>query len=210
MKKIYSIYKISNKINNNTYIGFTSRKIESRWKQHLKDSKSKNNTIYKAFRKYGIEAFYCVVIYQTLDMDHAKYMEKYFITAYNTYKNGYNETMGGDGTIGYNHSNKTKKKISDSIKENPNIYLPKSKTHKNRISRALKGNIDRNDKWKERQSISQSKITYLITYKNGKTDIITSLNKFAKDNGYEQAALNRLYLKKQKSSYNIQSITAIE
>lgn len=60
MKKI-GIYKITNKINGNSYIG-QSIDIENRWYKHewaSKSSKSReyNYSIHKAMRKYGIENF---------------------------------------------------------------------------------------------------------------------------------------------------------
>lgn len=55
------IYKITNKINNNSYIG-SSIKIEERFNKHLKNSNNPNSKeydypIYRAFRKYKIKNF---------------------------------------------------------------------------------------------------------------------------------------------------------
>lgn len=55
------IYKITNKFNNDCYIG-KSIDIDRRWQQHRynynnKNSKSYDYHLYKAFRKYGIENF---------------------------------------------------------------------------------------------------------------------------------------------------------
>lgn len=68
---MYSIYLITNKVNSKKYIGFTSRKLQARWKQHI--SSSKNNSkflIHKAIRKYGISNFEIEIIYQSLNYDH--------------------------------------------------------------------------------------------------------------------------------------------
>ena len=58
---ISGIYKITNKINNNSYIG-SSNDIYGRWKRHLINSKNPNlkyydYPIYKAIRKYKKENF---------------------------------------------------------------------------------------------------------------------------------------------------------
>lgn len=56
------IYKITNKINEHSYIGL-SRNIEKRIKEHFShgiNSKRKDDLdkpLYKAFKKYGIEKF---------------------------------------------------------------------------------------------------------------------------------------------------------
>ena len=54
------IYKITNKVNGKAYVGKTTDTVQVRWKEHLKDFKRKrcaNRPLYRAIRKYGIDAF---------------------------------------------------------------------------------------------------------------------------------------------------------
>ena len=53
------IYKIVNDINGKIYIGQTTRTIQERWKEHIKESLGTraNHPIYRAMRKYGNEHF---------------------------------------------------------------------------------------------------------------------------------------------------------
>lgn len=93
------IYKITNKINNKAYIG-CSKNIEHRWLCHKSESilgynPQYNYTIHKAFRKYGIDNFNFEIIEETSE-DKLFDREKYWIEYFNTYYNGYNETLGGD------------------------------------------------------------------------------------------------------------------
>jgi len=91
------IYKISNNINNHVYIG-CSVDIEKRFKEHLNYEKSitqQNKTLYKAFRKYGIENFTFKVIEECKKEDLEE-RECFYIKQYNSYLDGYNETIGGD------------------------------------------------------------------------------------------------------------------
>ena len=52
------IYKITNTINNKWYIGKTERNISIRWKEHIRHIEMYPNIpLYKAMKKYGIQAF---------------------------------------------------------------------------------------------------------------------------------------------------------
>jgi len=94
---IYSIYKATNIVNEKVYIGYTSN-FEARKKKHKKTSEKSTIRFYEAIRKYGWDNFEWEIIYQSRDMDHCKnVMENYFIQMYDSYKNGYNSTLGGDG-----------------------------------------------------------------------------------------------------------------
>ena len=97
------IYKITNKINNKSYIG-KSKNIEQRWKYHVQNknnSKEYDKALYRAFRKYGIENFTFEVIEEINDYENTSLVnqqEKYWINYYNSFGAlGYNETIGGDG-----------------------------------------------------------------------------------------------------------------
>lgn len=89
------IYKITNKINNKCYIGQTTDYVR-RFREHknMGSGFEENKVLYKAFKKYGIENFEFEVIEdKTPDYNER---EKYWIKYYDSYNNGYNETLGGD------------------------------------------------------------------------------------------------------------------
>lgn len=100
-----NLYKIINDINSKIYIGKTYKTLSERWSGHinsafkLNDSKTDyeyNYKIYKAIRKYGIEHFQIVLIDRfeegILEQKEIEYIQKY-----DSYRNGYNSTLGGDG-----------------------------------------------------------------------------------------------------------------
>ena len=102
------IYCIVNNVNGKKYIGKTTNTIETRFRQHIFDSRKsecKNRTLYKAFEKYGIENF-SIHQLEECDWDKASEREIYYISLYDTFRNGYNETLGGDGgtKINYNEA----------------------------------------------------------------------------------------------------------
>ena len=95
------IYKITNLINNKCYIGKTNNS-ERRWKDHQRlafteGHKEYNKTLYKAMRKYGINNFVFEIIEELKDYSISGEREKYWISLYDSYHNGYNENEGGDG-----------------------------------------------------------------------------------------------------------------
>lgn len=131
---IYSIYKCVNKVNGKVYIGFDS-KWPNRQQEHKNNINSRNQTLYRAIRKYGWNNFDWEVIYQSLDGEHTlNVMENHFINEYDSYEKGYNETLGGQGTLGRLLKECTKKKISNSL-----INVPKSEGHKRKMSETRKG-----------------------------------------------------------------------
>lgn len=91
------IYKITNKINGHSYIG-QSVDIERRWRQHINFPKENSKyPLYQAFVKYGIENFSFEIL-ELCQKEKLDNREIYFITKFNTYCNGYNQTCGGSGS----------------------------------------------------------------------------------------------------------------
>lgn len=127
---IYTIYKVTNKINNKVYIGFTSNYF-ARIKQHKKclTQKTYKSKFHSAIRKYGWDNFHWEILYQSKDKEHCFDIEKYFILENKSYtKCGYNMSLGGEGNLGFTHSEKTKQIIGSRTK---NTKL--SEQHKIRI-----------------------------------------------------------------------------
>lgn len=103
VNEIQGIYKIINKINNNCYIGF-SVNIEKRWSDHKtkaihpQKQEDFDKVLYKAIRKYGVDSFLLEIIEElpNSDIDFLKEREIYWIDFYDSYRHGYNMTLGGD------------------------------------------------------------------------------------------------------------------
>ena len=102
------IYKITNDINSKIYVGQTVKTVEQRWKQHKNNyTKEYFNqlTLYKAFNKYGIEHFEISEI-EEIDDSKLDEREKYWISYYDSYRKGYNSTLGGREVALYNFDEK--------------------------------------------------------------------------------------------------------
>lgn len=133
------IYLIENKINHHKYIGKTYLTIEQRWKQHCKDSKRKefqHRPLYKALNKYGLNNFSIQEIEYT---ENCEDREKYWIAYYNTYHDGYNATLGGDGTLYFEY---TDEEVINKYSELLNVQETANFFHcdKDTISKRLKNN----------------------------------------------------------------------
>lgn len=111
--KIYLVYKITRE-DNQSYIGMTyDSGLRSRIYAHKKSSRFKGY-------KYEIE-----ILEENPDFEYICDREEYFITLYNTYNNGLNETPDGKGlqdyryftTKGYKFSEESKKKMSIKAKQ---------------------------------------------------------------------------------------------
>lgn len=101
--KISGIYKITNLINNKNYIG-QSVNVKTRWRNHIRISKDKDNRgynypLYCAFRKYGIENFDFEILEEVIP-DNLDEKEIYYIKKYDSFNNGYNQTSGGSSPHG--------------------------------------------------------------------------------------------------------------
>ena len=88
------IYKITNKVNGKSYIGQTRYTVEFRWRQH--QHKKDNCYFHNAIHKYGVENFIVETI-EECDVEDLNSREIFYIAKYNTFKDGYNLTIGGDG-----------------------------------------------------------------------------------------------------------------
>lgn len=95
------------------YIGQTvnedKRKYEHRYKAYYEDGKDYNSPFYRAIRKYGWDS----LKYEVLNTAYSDTIEDltskldsleiYYIGQYDSYKNGYNQTIGGHSLRGNNH-----------------------------------------------------------------------------------------------------------
>lgn len=97
------IYKIENKLNGHCYIG-QSVNVEHRLQVHRAignnyNEKFTNISIYRAIYKHGINNFDFSIIEECLK-EELDEREIYWIDYYNSYKDGYNQTIGGTGGRG--------------------------------------------------------------------------------------------------------------
>lgn len=135
----YSIYRITNLINDKKYIGWTSRDPNRRYKEHTsgwKMSLQEPSLISLAVDKYGKDNFRMEILYQSIDYEHSRQIETTFITENNSLSYtlggwGYNIDLGGKG-------HKRSKETVDKWKEKMD-GRPKSEEHKKNMSKSKRG-----------------------------------------------------------------------
>ena len=82
-----------------SYIGLTTQGLKNRIQQHVYNSKKGSNLpFHQAIRKYGIENFNITILEDNIQDKILPEKEKYYISLYDSYYNGYNCTLGGEGT----------------------------------------------------------------------------------------------------------------
>lgn len=143
-----NIYKITNKINNKSYIGCTINTIKKRFEEHVYRcfNTDINTKLYNSIKKYGIENF-TIELLETCDVNLIYSKEREYISKFNTYENGLNSTFGGEGCLGYVHSNEIRKKISKALKN--------GNSHKGKTYDELYGKNKEEEKEKRRVSVKK-------------------------------------------------------
>jgi group I intron endonuclease len=113
-RTIMIIYKSTNKITEKIYIGQTKHALDTRIKNHIKESKQESNRPFmSSINKHGIDNFTFEIIDSANNLDELNDKEIYWINFYNSvFPNGYNVTGGGQGK-----KIKTTKELSRIISE---------------------------------------------------------------------------------------------
>ena len=123
MIKLGKIYLISNDVNDKLYVGQTIQSLKKRFTGHCcysKSDRSSNMYIKRAIHKYGKDKFH-ISLLEEVPIERLNEREKYWITYYDSYNNGYNLTLGGQDSNYFNlnrlETTVDIKKFSEYIKE---------------------------------------------------------------------------------------------
>jgi group I intron endonuclease len=170
------IYKATNKVNGKVYIGQTVCDFHKRKLKHFSKSNEEKPTMYfhRALKKYGKDSFKWEVIENCDSKKELDDMEFHYIKQYDSFKNGYNMTLGGEGSVGRKHTKEAMLKISNSRK---GILV--SEETKVKLSKMRKGKKKSKDHVK---AVAESKSEYWeITFPDGRIKIIKNLSAFSRD-----------------------------
>ena len=101
--KFGKIYLITNDVNSKVYVGQTIQTLNKRFNGHCcysKSDRSSNMYIKRAIHKYGRDKFHITLI-EECPIDLLNEREKYWISFYNSYNEGYNLTKGGQESTNF-------------------------------------------------------------------------------------------------------------
>lgn len=175
--KGYIVYKIHNKITNLCYIGFTSHTIKQRWQRHYK-----NAVLYNGKSKFydAIQQFSDVRDWHLEELDHfdnaffAKVAEIYYIDKFDSYKNGYNSTMGGDGIIGH-HAPSPKKGKKNIISEESRKRMSEAGKNRAKISEETRDKMSKSRTGRKHSQETIEKLKYKAS--NRTKESLENINK---------------------------------
>jgi group I intron endonuclease len=168
------------------YIGQTVFE-ERRRGQHRHDcGRGVNNKFYRAVRKYGWDNFIYGIVdeYDTCILNE---QEIFYVDKYNTYHNGYNSTIGGEGCRGFLPSEETKKKQSVAAKNRTDIR-PNKKYFTDEEKREAKRERDR----KYQQKTKEKRKEYMKEWRKNNQDKIKKWKEENKEYLRELWAKNRM------------------
>lgn len=120
MEKISAVYKITNEITGDFYIG-SSRNVKQRWKSHRSRAFWKqhpNIKMYQDMQKYGLDNFEFVIIEET---DNLKEKEQYFIDLLKPSYNS-NRAIGFDDRIFKNYHDAHREKDNARMRKYNNTH----------------------------------------------------------------------------------------
>ena len=140
-------------VNGMCYIGQTQKPLKYRWREHVRDSEIKDFKLYRAIRKYGVDAFKVDTIEKVNTTEELNRQEKYWVDYFDSFNNGYNSTLGGEDNPMNHEENRRKISITNKGMKN---FLGKTHTSetKARMSKSATGRI-RSEEDKLKQSITR-------------------------------------------------------
>lgn len=122
------------------YVGQTTKTMTHRAGKNGANYLFTDTAFARAIKKWGWDAFECTILVDNIQTkEELDELEKYYIQQYDSFKNGYNCTLGGDGL--YNPSEETRRKMSEAKKgKHPHNYGKKmSDDFRKKCSQAKKG-----------------------------------------------------------------------
>jgi group I intron endonuclease len=140
MEKMLVVYRITFDGTDKCYIGI-SNNLEIRRKKHLQNAKiGVKGKLYNAIRKYGNPKFEILEVCETKEVLLEK--ESEYINKFDSFKNGLNSTLGGEGSFGSSREKTStwKQRQSQRMKgeKNPMFGISFSEERKQQHSQRMK------------------------------------------------------------------------
>ena len=135
------IYILTNTINGKQYVGKDTN-LPKRANQHLNGNNKGSQAIHRAIKKYSADNFEVEIIpYPNVPHQILCWFERSHIAQLDSFRNGYNQTLGGEGSPGFKQSEETKRKRSARISGKRHPLFGKNHTPESRekMSKSQRG-----------------------------------------------------------------------
>lgn len=187
---LYLVYKITNIKNQKSYVGITKKSTHHRLLEHK--SHARCGSKYKfhlALNKYTAPSDWKIeVLENSLSFMCAKLKEIFYIQYFDTFRSGYNSTLGGEGSPGIkkNHTGVNnpmcgKKHSASSIQKN----------RESNIKYAIQHPKTHSEETKKQISDKKARL-WEITFPSGQKIIIKNLTQFCKNNNLDQGHMSKV------------------
>lgn len=182
------IYSITNTVTGQRYIGATKQGLARRKGEHIYrfNLGERDHKLYQGMREHGIENFKFSVICNALKAEYLDDLEKLFIERYDTYRNGYNMTYGGD-TV----SDETREKLRA-------IHKGRKITWAHKMVEAKRRNGTLGHAMPKGAANKLAK-TYIVRLPDGSERRVHGLNQFCKEHGLSTQSMLQILQGRQKS-----------
>jgi len=176
---MYNIYLLTNKVTGDSYAGFTVN-ISRRLKDHAYRAKRGSKThFHNHIRKHGLENMRLTILEEGHDAQFGKNIrEPYWIALL---KPTLNSTIGGDGVLGYHHTDSTKTLMSKKRKG-----LTHSPSHNHAVSKSKQGKSFPN----QIDSISRD---WAVISPTGAAQTVHNLSSFCRKNNLSPGAMTMVH-----------------
>lgn len=205
------IYCITNTVNGKQYVG-QSTDIDARWRHHrdlLNAGCHVNRHLQYAWNKYGAESFRFSVLEILEDDKHISEREIFWIQELDTFENGYNLTLGGEGQRGRYLTEEQKRHLSEINMGalNPNYGLKRSEETRRKMSEAMRGKPHKplSEEHKRRISDGCKNVSHEAQNKAvlwvEKNQLFKSVSRAAESTGFSISGISSVCLGKRKQIF---------
>lgn len=184
----YLIYMATNTVNGMSYIGFTDD-FDRRKNEHLRKSKNQLYDFHKALSEFGVDVFEWEILEEGIDRKNINHKEIEYIYLHGTYNNGYNMTVGGEGSAVMTDDGR--RRISEANKGNEYCVGRKISYE----TRKKMSDANRN-RYVGDKSVKSKR--FLIITPDGERIEIKGLAKFCREHGLDQGTMTKVSQGKHK------------
>ncbi len=164
------------------YIGFTGKTLSRRWYEHVSYSKHSWSPLSTAIKDFGKKVFTREVLKIVETIAEARSLEQQYVLKFDTFRNGYNQNMGGGGNQVYKPRIVKPKVLV--IKSEKTYVMSKSSRQK--MSEAKRGNSEcakHFGNYTKKGGHNPRSKSYLIKFPDGSKRIVRGMRAFIREYG---------------------------